>query len=125
MPISFTVLPSAARTADVSAPEVSNQGQNKGILLVFDVTAVTATPIVTPEIRVKDENGDFNEVILTASFTLTAAGEQSWMIYPDGLDADFDGTRLDNIALPGEWQLKCVHTDADSITYSVRGHYLV
>ena len=121
---SFEILPTGARTADTVAGPFNNF-QWRGLLIVVDVTAITATPIVTIEVRVRDENGDYNEIIYTAGVTFTATGEFSFLLYPGILAADFDGTEASNTVLPLEYDINFNHTDADSITYSARGHYIL
>ncbi|KKK86682.1 hypothetical protein LCGC14_2760830 [marine sediment metagenome] len=122
---SFTILESAARVADVSSVQDNLVG--RGILIVVDVTADPASAAVTPKIRVRDENGDYNEVYWTADAAISATGEFSYLIFPTGLatgSKELDVTETVNAPLPREWQLFMDHADADSITYSVRGHYI-
>ncbi len=119
---SFTILPSAARTAD-TGKEMRNQ-RHRGVLIIVDVTVDPATADITPRIEIKDENGDFNTIIWSATAAISAVGQFSYLIYPGAVKADFDGTEAAGIPLPLEWKLAMITADADSMTYSVRGHYV-
>jgi len=118
---SFEILTSAARTADVTSEQRNHSW--RGIILIVDVTALSLTPIVTPNIRTKDEAGNFDNVLWTAAATITATGQFRYILYPGASGGN--ATEVDGIPLPLEWQLFMDHSDADSITYSVRGHYIV
>ena len=121
---SVTLLSAAARTADITTSQFPNH-LYRGILIVVDVTADPATAAVTPKIRVKDENGDYNEVIWSAAAAIAAVGEFSYLIYPGATAADFDGTEAVGFPLPQEWQLFMDAADGESLTYSVRGHFIL
>jgi len=118
---SETFFASAARTADVTVDKDNVEG--RGVLLVVDVTVASATPSVVPTIRARDEEGNYNNPIFTGT-AFTGTGQFTYLVYPGVTSADFDGTDAASIALPREWQLFMNHADADSITYSVRGHYI-
>lgn len=117
---SFTILPSAARTASVSK-EIPNNGW-RGLLIVVDVTALSATPAVTPQLEVKNEAGQW-QAIWTAAAAITATGDYEYLLYPGASGGNF--TQVAGIPVPLESRLVFTHGDADSITYSVRGHWLI
>jgi hypothetical protein len=122
---SITLFASAARAV---AQAYTVEGDNvcwRGILIVVDVTAETGTALVTPSIEVKDENGDYNTTIWTAAAAIAATGHYGYLLYPGAIAADFDGTEAVGFGIPKEWQLSMTHADTDSLTYSVRGHYLL
>lgn len=120
----FEVLASAARTADTLSNPFTNN-YYKGLLLVVDATIEVATAVVTPEIRVKDANGDYNAVFWTAAAAISAIGEYSYLFYPGLLAADYGGTEALSLPAPMEWKLFMGHADADALTYSVQGTYLL
>ncbi len=118
----ITVFASAARTATVTSPvnrsglAGSGEGYTKGLALVIDVTAVTATPSVVFTLEVATGNGAFAVIATSAAMTL-AATAACLVIHPDV------ATNIANFADQGpmrtKWQLVATHADADSITYSV------
>lgn len=114
---------SAARTADPTAVGVINHHW-RGLLIVVDVTALAATPSVQPTIYVKDNNGDYNEIIYQGT-AFTATGEHSYLVYPGAVAADFDGTDCAGIPVPQDIQIGMVHGDADSITYSANLYWIL
>lgn len=120
---SVTLLASLARTADVTQA-FTNQ-QYRGIILVLDVTVAGAGPpafSVTPNVRTKDEAGNYDNILWTAAAAVTAVGQYQYIIYPAASGGN--ATEVDGIPLPGEWQLFMDHANATSGTYSVRGHYI-
>lgn len=119
----FEVLASAARTAET----LSNPFRNnyyKGLLLVVDATLDAAAASVTPGIRIKDANGDYNEVFWNAAAPIAAVGETSYLFYPGVLTADHGGTEALSLPAPMEWKFIMAVADADALTYSVQGTYL-
>ena len=118
----ITVFASAARTATVTSSQVrsglagSGEGHTKGLALVIDVTAVTATPSVVFTLDVATGNGAFATIATSAAMT-TAATAACLVVHPDV------ATDIANFADQGpmrtKWQLVATHADADSITYSV------
>lgn len=110
----ITVLASAARTATVQSADLTNYN-GKGLHLVIDVTAVTATPSITCEIEGKDAlSGKYYDVLVGAA--ITATGTTVLKVYP-GITASANASASD--MLPRTFRVNCVHADADSITYSV------
>ena len=114
-----TVLASAARTATPTKAVQSNPGA-RGLHLIIDVTAVTATPSVVFTIQGYSAlGGDYYTVL--ASAAITATGTTVLRVYP-GLTAA--ANTVANDVLPPAWAVDAVHGDADSITYSVAASYL-
>lgn len=109
-----TLLASAARTATNSTADQSNAGF-RGLHVVINVTAVTATPSVVFTIQGKDEASGAYYTIL-ASAAITGTGTTVLRVYP-GLTAA--ANTVANDALPGAWRVLATHGDADSITYTV------
>ncbi len=120
----FEVLASAARTAETLSNPFTNN-YYKGLLLVVDATIEVATAVLTPGIRVKDANGDYNTVYWDAAAAISAIGEYSYLFYPGLLAADYGGTEALSLPAPMEWKFIMAVGDADSMTYSVKGTYLL
>lgn len=113
---SVTVLASAARTATPTVDTFHVRGGGAdGLVLIIDVTAVTATPSVTFTIQGVDKvSGDTWDVL--ASSAVTGTGETILRVHP-ALTASANATAKD--VVPAYWTVSAAHADADSITYSV------
>lgn len=108
------VLASGARTATVDSPDFENW-ENRGLQLVIDVTAITATPSVVPHIQGKDAlSGKYYDVLVGDA--IVAMGTTVLKVYP-GIAAVANVSASDIV--PQSWRVRMVHGDADSITYSV------
>jgi hypothetical protein len=108
------VLPSAARTAAINSADFKNYGA-KGLHLIIDITAITATPLVTVTIKGKDPvSGKY--YTLLASTALAAVATTVLKVYP-GLTAAANLVASD--VLPRDWRVEVTVGDADSATYSI------
>ena len=105
---------SAARTATPTAVQVSDKFA-RGIQVVINVTASSATPSVVPTIDGYDPLSDTWYNILTAA-AITGAGATLLRIHPD-LASVTNETAAD--FLPETYRITMTHADTDSITYSV------
>jgi hypothetical protein len=115
----LTLFASLARTATATGADQTNPAA-KGLMVVIDVTAVTADPSVVFTIQGKDPlSGKY--FTLLASAAITATGTTVLRIYP-GLVVAANLVASD--VLPGIWRIVATHADADSITYSVGALYL-
>lgn len=112
--LALTPFASAARTATGNSGDLSN-GQHRGLHLVIDATAASATPSVVFTIQGKDETSGQYYTIL-ASAAITGVSTTVLRVYP-GLTAA--SNTVANDALPKTWRVLATHADADSITYSV------
>lgn len=117
--IGQTIYASAARTATPTAATFSSSGR-RGLHVVINVTAVTATPSVVPTIDAYDSLSQVWYTLLAGS-AITATGATVLKVYP-GIAAQANAAASD--VLPGQWRVLMTHGDADSITYSVAA-YLV
>jgi hypothetical protein len=119
---SVVLLSSAARTA---ATNSTNQVHPhiRGMTIVTEVTAITATPIITPTLQITNPVTGTWVTIATAG-AISATGVYVWQIFP-GITPDTDGPVLwaTSLAVPQTSRLAMLHDDTDSITYSV-GAYL-
>lgn len=115
------VLASAARTSDPSIDTYRVKGgEVSGLLLVIDVTSVTATPSVTFTIKGVDQVSGKTWDIL-ASAAITGTGTTVLRVHP-ALTASANAIAQD--VVPTFFTVTAVHADTDSITYSVAA-YLV
>lgn len=111
-----SILASAARTASVNSPDISTAGAT-GLIVVIDVTAITASPSIVPKIQMRDVlSGKYVDVLTGAAITGTGT---------TALYVDPRITAAANVAaaVPLGRVMRVVMTaaDADSITYSVGG----
>ena len=111
-------LASAARTADHNVP--LQNGDQKGMLLVVDVTAST-TGTVTPRLQVEDAVGTW-VTIWSAAAAFGAVNTYSYLLYPGASGGNL--TEVDGIPITGRCRLLFDHTDATSITYSARMFFI-
>lgn len=109
-----TLLASAARTATVDSADQDNP-EARGLHVIIDVTAISATPSIVAKIQGKDPaSGKYHDILVGTA--ITATGTTVLKIYP-GLPVVAGGVASD--VLPKTWRLRMEHADADSITYSV------
>lgn len=112
--LDVTVLSSAARTATLQSSDQTNYN-GRGLHLVIDVTAASATPSVVFTIQGKDAvSGKYYTVL--ASSAITGTGTTVLKVYP-GITAAANASASD--LLPRVWRVDATHADTDSITYSV------
>jgi hypothetical protein len=108
---------SVART-DTPDPVTFVNGEpetHRGVHIIIDVTAVTATPAVTFNIEGYDPISA-KWYLLLASAAIATVSTTVLKIYP-GLTAAANSVAND--VIPEEWRIRPVHADTDSITYSV------
>lgn len=120
------ILASAARTATVNSDDQVNPGA-KGVIVYVNVTAVSATPSVTPKLQYKIPNTSTYVDAFTAGAAITATGQYVYVLYPGNLAIPASGTgvtQLEELPLPKTWRWVMTHADADSITYSVERAYV-
>lgn len=115
----FTAFASAARTATPTPYDGKSFGA-KGIQIVIDTTAVTATPSVVFTLQGKDvASGKFFTIL--ASAAIATVSTVILRVYP-GLTAAANLVATD--ILPANFRIIATHGDADSITYTV-GYSLI
>lgn len=119
---SVVLLASAARTAAANSTTQVHP-HIRGLTIVTEVTAITATPSITPTLQITNPvNGSW--VTIATAGPITAIGVYVWQIFP-GITVDTDGPVLwaTSLAVPQTSRLAMLHDDTDSITYSA-GAYL-
>ena len=119
-----TALTSAARTANSASADLINKGA-KGVILTLDVSAIADTPSITLSINYKDPVSGNYETLFSAAAAVTATGTHTYVLYPGDVVAADDVVEVGKLPLPRTWQVAIAHLDADSITYSVSGSYLL
>lgn len=113
-----TALASAARTASVNSSDLTNYNA-KGVTVVIDVTAASATPSVVFTIVGKCTlSGKY--IAILASAAITGTGTTRLVVYPGSTVA---ANLVSDLPLPRVWRVEAVHADSDSITYSVSVNY--
>jgi len=120
----ITLLGSAARTTSVQSDDQTNRGA-KGIVLTVSVTSVTDTPSITLDIEYKDAVSGVYETLFSAAAAIVATGVHTYVLYPGDIVAADDVVEVGKLPLPRTWRINVTHADADSITYSVGGCYLL
>lgn len=119
-----SVLASEARTATTTSPMFANHDAS-GALLIVAISAITATPAITPKVQVSaDGQGGWADYAVVTTALATAA-TSTYLLYP-GILASSDGavTESWNLPLPRYWRVVMTHGDADSATYTVTVQYL-
>ena len=118
----ITVYASAARTATPTEVEyVCQDGTIRGIIIFVNVTALAATPSVTPTLKVM--NRTVGSWVTLKTFTpitnVTGVGLYVYFVYPNIPDLSL-GWVCEELAgpIPTHFQFSLVHGDTDSITYS-------
>jgi hypothetical protein len=114
-----TLYTSAARTASPAAAEFE-KGRAERLMVVINVTAVTATPAVTPRIDAWDPASGTWFTLLTGAAIATV----SKVILRVGPGNTNTANVAVNEALPDRLRLELTHGDADSITYTAGVHLL-
>jgi hypothetical protein len=110
---SEVIYASAARTATPTA--VSRRvDRYRGCVVLIDVTAIAATPSVTPKIEGVMSSGAVYTLLTGAA--ITGTGQTALKVYP-GITAAANVAVSD--VLPQNIKVTLTHGDADSITYSV------
>ncbi|RJQ25520.1 MAG: hypothetical protein C4589_10990 [Peptococcaceae bacterium] len=114
-----TALASAARTATMSSPDLSNNHKN-GVHVILDVTAITDTPSITLKIEGKDPaSGNYYTILEGAA--VATVNTNIYKVFPAATAA---ANAVANDIIPRTWRVTVTHADADSITYSV-GYSLI
>lgn len=121
-----TILPSAARAlAQAYTSDAQPNHQATGMILTVAISAVTATPALTPKIQYSPDGGTTWIDYCVVTTPLAAAANSSYLIYP-GILASADGAMTEsfNLPLPRLWRAVVTHGDTDSATYAVYAMYL-
>jgi hypothetical protein len=112
---SKTVLALAARTATATSADQA-AGSARGVILVINATAATATPSVVVKIQGKDRLGNYYDITGAAATAITGVALGLLTCYP-GVPVT-TGVSTSQ-PLPKIWRVVATAGDADSLTYSV------
>lgn len=113
----FPILASAARTAAPDTQEFEVFGTIRGLVVVIDATAVTATPALTVTIAGVDRRSGKLFTLLASAAIATVSTVT--LRVGAGLTAAAD--LVANDLVPPVFRVTCTHGDSDSITYSING----
>lgn len=119
-----TPLASAERTATATSADFVNHGA-KGLMLSVDVTVDGAAAAITLTVQYKEPVGGNYEVLFTAAAAIDAVGTTTYILYVGDIAAAHDIVEVEKVPLPRTWRVVVTHADADAITYSVSGSYLI
>ena len=112
-----------ARTAD-NTIEIDNYGPYySGMILIYNVTAELLTPNVTPTLQIEDNEGDWQNIWTSATF-ISQVGSFEYLFQRGVIAADFNGVEAVSLQLPQRFRIFNDHSDTDSMTYSLRVHWL-
>jgi hypothetical protein len=128
----LTVMTPAARTATPNTVEVQggNQDASSGLVVVLDVTAVTATPSLTVNIYGVDRGSGKTWLIATTG-ALAPGGAATYTvkIHPNNptsaMSAVSGGAASQSVQgqVPNVVRFEVVHGNANSQTYELGAHY--
>ncbi len=112
------VFTSAPRTVTANSPSFRC---GRRWYLVVDVTAISATPTVTPKVEMLDSVSGKWITLWTAAAALTATGTYVYVFTDseDPLVAVGDVTEVAEIYTVDDLRVTMTHADTDSMTYSV------
>ena len=108
-----TVLPSAARTATVTTPDLTTENANY-LRIRTKVTNVAASGSITPKVQRKNPDGTYTDVLVDAA--ITAASESLLEIGP-GLPVTANASA--NALIKGPYRIVVTAANTDAVTYSV------
>lgn len=116
--VEVVLLDSISRIATTDSKDQTNHNSNYGAILVINVSEITATPVLTPKLRLKDPVSEGYVDIWTAAATLTAVGMTTYLFGLGGAGSAGDYTEGTNLLLPRIFRFRMIHADADRATYS-------
>lgn len=123
----FTILPSASRTATATSGDF-RQVNYRGLMILLDVTDVGATAGSISEVNVqaKVKDNAYVSIYTFGSLTIDQAGQHAFLIYPGAATAGGFKSAPAQGVIPQNWRLEVkLDTSGNSITYSVKGVYLL
>lgn len=112
-----TLLASASRTTTTNSMPQTNYNGSR-LLLIVDVSAINASPIVTPTLQVRDPGTSNYFTVWTAGTGLTGVATTAYYFADGASGGSF--TEILAFGLPSRiWRARMVHHDTDAITYTV------
>lgn len=122
-----TLMTTSGRSADVGSSDVTNFGETtnvRGAYIILNATAITASPRITLSVQAKDAVSGNYQSVFTSTTGLTAAGTQTFLLYPGIGSAAGNITQVQSLPLPIYWRVYIDHDDSDTITYTVGAQLL-
>lgn len=113
-----TLLASAARTAETNSSDQINYNA-RGLIIFVDVSAITATPVLTPRLQIKDSISGNYFTVWSAATAITATGQYAYLFEIGGSGSAGSFTEAVNLRVGRTWRFQMGVGDADSATYSV------
>lgn len=122
LPYTFSIAPSAARTASYTGSAIANTDGFPGLRVFIDVTDSADTPSVTFSIQIQDPlGGDWTSI-------LTSAAQTGAITSPVVLTVAPGVASVANVSLQNyigrKFRLISTAADADSLTWSAVGEWL-
>jgi hypothetical protein len=125
------LLASAARTTAAEGTSAAQYNHDAhGLILTINVTAITATPVLTPQIQFSPDGGTTWLPYWIAAATIATAVRVNYLLYPGLLSTVLGNSGATgilesvNLPLPRIWRLIVNVADTDSATYSASAHLL-
>jgi hypothetical protein len=123
----FMILASTPTTADTNSDDFV-QSRYRGLMIILDVTAA-ATPtsqIDSLNLQVKVKDSTYATIYSFGSLSINEVGQYIFLIYPGAATAGSYKSAPAQGVIPQNWRLSVDHAnDIDSITYSIKGVYLL
>ena len=116
--------PSAARAVQQTyTSDWFENLENRGALIILDVSAVTATPALTVKLQAYDPVSLEGRDVFSAAAAVATAVNGVYLLYPG---AGTNATLTESVGgnLPTKYRVAVTHGDTDSATYSVVLHEL-
>lgn len=117
-PVEGVLLPSAARTANTTVPNQTNENA-RGVLLILNITGGQATGGLQPVIQYVDPISGSTPAPAAPAAAVLAAGKYGYVLYPGIGAAANDVKQAINAVLPRTWNVVIIHGDGSSYTYSL------
>lgn len=115
--VGLTLLDSAARTATTYSGEFD--WEDAKAILTVDVTAVSATPTITPGLESYDPTSGSWFTLFTAAYAQNPTGAVRYTyVLTDTAFLPAGFTESKQVYLTPRMRLKITHADADSCTYT-------
>ena len=111
------IAPSQARTSAFVSDDIDNISESVGLILTFDVTALTGTSVVAVVQGKDPASGKY--YTLASSATVTSPGTKTLFIYPA---TPTSGTGFDTAVpscLPRTFRVSVTHNSVTTATYSI------
>lgn len=117
---SMVLFPSVARALAQTYASTDQRGEDVDFLhVIIDVTAVTATPLLTVKIQGKDPaSGKYYDILVSA-----VIGTVSTTVLKVGPAFTVAANLVANDMIPSIWRVTVTHGDTDSATYSIGANF--